>query len=372
MATLHIEGLCKSFRDFTVLDGVDLDVAAGSLVAVLGASGSGKTTLLRLIAGFERMDRGRIVIGGQVVADSGLHVAPERRGVGYVMQEGALFPHLSVAENILFGVVPKARRGAGRVAELLDLVGLPQRYAQWQPHRLSGGEQQRAALARALAPEPKLVLLDEPFSALDAALRGDTRRAVAEALRAVGATGILVTHDQSEALSMGSKAAVLRRGRLVQVASPVELYRHPVDAELARFIGDAVLVPGTAAGSVARCGLGALAIGAGPSEGPVEVMVRPEQIRLLPPETAGCVHGRVLGVTFYGHDAVAEIALAGVADMTISARLFSRDLPQPGEAVGIAVQGAVVVYPVPGSDAAPLHEGGDVPGLERILPRERA
>ncbi len=352
MATLHVEDLCKSFRDCPVLDGVSLDVAAGSLVAVLGASGSGKTTLLRLIAGFERVERGRIAIGGQLVAGAGLHVPPERRGVGYVMQEGALFPHLSVAENILFGIASKARRSAGRVADLLDLVGLPQRYAPWQPHRLSGGEQQRVALARALAPEPKLVLLDEPFSALDAALRGDTRRAVAEALRAVGATGILVTHDQSEALSMGSKVAVLRRGRLVQVATPVELYRHPVDAELARFIGAAVLVPGIAAGHVARCGLGMLAIGGGPGEGPVEIMVRPEQIRLLPPGTAGCAQGQVLGVTFYGHDAVVEIALAGAVGAAISARLFSGDLPQPGEEVGVAVKGAVVAYPVPRSGAA--------------------
>ncbi len=372
MATLHVEGLCKSFRDFAVLDGVNLDVAAGSLVAVLGASGSGKTTLLRLIAGFERVERGRIAIGGQLVADAGLHMAPERRGVGYVMQEGALFPHLSVAENILFGVASKAQRGAGRVADLLDLVGLPQRYAQWQPHRLSGGEQQRVALARALAPEPKLVLLDEPFSALDAALRGDTRRAVAEALRAVGATGILVTHDQSEALSMGSKVAVLRRGRLVQVATPIELYRHPVDAELARFIGEAVLLPGTASGNVAHCGLGSLAIGTGPGEGPVEVMVRPEQIGLLPPGSVGCAQGRVLGVTFYGHDAVVEIALAGAAGTAISARLFSANLPEPGEAVGVAVQGAVVAYPVPRSGAAPLHDGSVVPGMENSLPRERA
>ncbi|HTJ89369.1 MAG TPA: ABC transporter ATP-binding protein [Acidocella sp.] len=372
MATLQIEGLCKSFRDVAVLDGVDLDVVGGGLVAVLGASGSGKTTLLRLIAGFERVERGRIAIGGQLVAAPGLHVAPERRGVGYVMQEGALFPHLSVADNILFGLAPHARRGSGRVADLLDLVGLPQRYAPWQPHRLSGGEQQRVALARALAPAPKLVLLDEPFSALDAALRGDTRRAVAQALRAVGATGILVTHDQSEALSMGAKVAVLRRGRLVQVATPMELYRHPVDAELARFIGEAVLVPGTAAGHVARCGLGTLVIGAGPGEGPVELMVRPEQIRLLPPDTAGCAQGQVLGVTFYGHDAVVEIALAGTADTAIAARLFSRNLPEPGETVGIAVQGAVVAYPVAPSGAAPSQEPCGDPGGEKLVPRECA
>ena len=357
MATLHIEGLQKSFRGHVILDAVDFDVASGSLVAVLGASGSGKTTLLRLIAGFERLDRGRITIGGGVVAAPGLHLAPERRGVGYVMQEGALFPHVSVAENILFGVASGAQRSAGRVANLLDLVGLPQRYAGWQPHRLSGGEQQRVALARALAPEPKLVLLDEPFSALDAALRADTRRAVANALRAVGATGILVTHDQSEALSMGDEVAVLRRGRLVQVAKPAELYRHPVDAELACFIGDAVLVPGVAAGHVVQCGLGALAIGAGPGAGPVDVMVRPEQIRLLPPDATGLARGQVLGVTFYGHDAVVDIALAAEAGTTISARLFSLDLPEPGTTVAIKIEGPVVAYPSSQSSATPLAGG---------------
>ena len=164
---------------------------------------------------------------------------------------------------------------------------------------------------------------------------------------------------------MGSKVAVLRRGRLVQVATPVELYRHPVDAELARFIGEAVLVPGTAANNVARCGLGALAIGAGPSEGPVEIMVRPEQIRLLPPDSAGCAQGRVLGVTFYGHDAVAEVALVGAASTTISTRLFSRDLPEPGEEVGVAVQGEVVAYPLPGSDAYDLEDDMNMLRLAR-------
>ncbi len=207
MAEIRIEGLSKAFGERSVLRGVDLDVSSGRLVAILGASGSGKTTLLRLLCGFERADDGRIALNRQLVCAPGLHVPPERRRIGYVAQEGALFPHLSVAQNILFGLPRPARRSrdGGRAEALLELVGLPASYGNRPPHELSGGEQQRVALARALAPDPQLVLLDEPFSSLDAALRIGTRQAVAAALEAAGTTALLVTHDQSEALSMGHR-----------------------------------------------------------------------------------------------------------------------------------------------------------------------
>ncbi len=246
MAELDVRGLSKSFAGQPVLQDVTLAVPAGRLVAILGPSGSGKTTLLRLICGFERADSGSVTIGGRQVCGPGRHVPPERRHIGYVAQEGALFPHLSVAENITFGLPRRERRQGHRVAELLDLVGLPPAYASRSPETLSGGEQQRVAVARALAPEPSLVLLDEPFSALDAALRVDTRHAVAAAFAATGATALLVTHDQMEALSMGHEVAVLRQGALVQVATPDRLYRYPMDAELAQFVGEA--------GTVARNG----------------------------------------------------------------------------------------------------------------------
>jgi iron(III) transport system ATP-binding protein len=229
MAALSITGLTKGFGDHTVLRELDLNVASGQLVAVLGASGSGKTTLLRLLCGFERADGGTIVLDGRTVAAPGLHVPPERRRIGYVAQEGALFPHLSIADNVLFGLPRRERRDTARAVALLAAVGLPASYAGRGPHQISGGEQQRVALARALAPSPSLVLLDEPFSALDAALRAETRQATAAALSAVGATALLVTHDQAEALSMGDQVAVLRGGRLVQVASPRVLYGHPAD-----------------------------------------------------------------------------------------------------------------------------------------------
>ena len=248
MAALQVQGVRKAFDRQPVLQGVDLAVGAGRLVAILGRSGSGKTTLLRLICGFERVDAGEIAIDGQRVSTPALRLPPEQRRIGYVAQEGALFPHLTVAANVLFGLPRAARRERHRAEALLEMVGLPAAYAARWPHELSGGEQQRVALARALAPAPRLVLLDEPFSSLDAALRVETREAVAAALRQAGATALLVTHDQAEALSLGQEVAVLRAGRVVQMATPEVLYRQPADAELARFVGEAVLLPGVADG----------------------------------------------------------------------------------------------------------------------------
>ncbi len=258
MAHLSVTQLAKTFGGRPVLNGVDLDVTTGSLVAVLGASGSGKTTLLRLICGFERADSGMVEIDGQIVAGAGVHAPPERRRIGYVAQEGSLFPHLSVFANVAFGLPRSERRDRARIEGLLARVGLPAAYADRAPHQLSGGEQQRVALARALAPAPKLVLLDEPFSSLDAALRVETRRAVASALAASGATALLVTHDQSEALAMGSEVAVLRDGIVAQIATPETLYRQPVDGAMARFVGEAVILPGTITGGAVTCALGRL------------------------------------------------------------------------------------------------------------------
>ena len=260
MARLSVKRLSKAFAGTPVLRGVDLEVAPGSLVAVLGASGSGKTTLLRLLSGFERADSGSIEIDGQIVSGPGVHMAPEKRRIGYVAQEGSLFPHLSVADNVAFGLPRAERRNRSKVEALLASVDLPASYSSRAPHQLSGGEQQRVALARALAPAPKLVLLDEPFSSLDAALRVETRQAVSAALAASGATALLVTHDQSEALAMGVKVAVLRGGVLAQIATPEILYRQPVDVAMARFVGEAVILPGTVKGGVAVCALGRLPV----------------------------------------------------------------------------------------------------------------
>src|SRR5271166_5502545 len=308
MADVRIAGLTKSFRGAPVLRGVDLVVPSGALFAILGASGSGKTTLLRLLSGFERADSGAIEIDGRQVGP-GVHVPSQKRQVGYVAQEGSLFPHLSVAANVLFGLPRRQRHDRLKAEALLESVGLPASYANRAPHELSGGEQQRVALARALAPAPKLVLLDEPFSALDAALRIETRQAVAAILQDAGATALLVTHDQSEALSMGRQVAVLRDGVLAQVASPEILYRQPADAALAQFVGEAVLLPGLVAGGLATCALGRLELALPAPDGPVEVMVRPEQIRFEPRTSAGAARAQVLAVTYYGHDATIILSL---------------------------------------------------------------
>jgi len=353
MARLSVKRLSKAFAGTQVLRGVDLDVTPGSLIAILGASGSGKTTLLRLLCGFERADSGLVEIEGQVVAGPGVHLAPEKRRIGYVAQEGSLFPHLSVADNVTFGLPRRERRDRARVETLLASVDLPAAYAGRAPHQLSGGEQQRVALARALAPAPKLVLLDEPFSSLDAALRTETRQAVARALAASGATAVLVTHDQSEALAMGLQVAVLRDGVLAQIAAPQTLYRHPIDPAMARFVGEAVVLRGTIRGGVATCALGRSPLAGAATEGPAEVMIRPEQIRLSPRQSAEATRAKVLKVEFYGRDASVSLELEGEGE-AVMCRAPGHRAPSPGEVVWLSVEGAVMAYPRAGKVAPPV------------------
>jgi iron(III) transport system ATP-binding protein len=348
MSTLRISGLQKAFDGHPVLHGIDLAVKSGSLLALLGPSGSGKTTLLRVLCGFERADAGTIEIDGRRVAGEGLHLAAEQRHIGYVPQEGALFPHPTVAENIVFGLPRAQRRARHRVAELLELVGLPESYAKRAPQQLSGGQQQRVALARALAPSPGLVMLDEPFSSLDAALRIETREAVARALAAAGATAVLVTHDQAEALSLGHEVAVLWRGRLLQTAAPQTLYRRPVTRELAAFIGEAVLLPGTVTAGRARCVLGTLPVveGSTAADGDVDVMLRPEQIEVLPEDAqrSGALDALVRDITFQGQDAALTLQLLD-SPATVRARVPGYRTPRPGDRVRLSVGGEVSVYP---------------------------
>jgi iron(III) transport system ATP-binding protein len=351
MSSLTLQGVTKSFGPTPVLTGIDLHVPSRSLTALLGPSGCGKTTLLRLIAGFEDPDGGTITLGDRVVAGRGRGVPARRRGIGFVPQEGGLFPHLSVAANVSFGLSRRERRDQGRVRELLALVGLDPALAERSPHQLSGGQQQRVALARALAPRPSLVLLDEPFSSLDAALREDTRLAVAEALRASGATAVLVTHDQAEALSMADQVAVMRGGRLVQLADPQTLYRHPVDLDIATFVGEAVVLDAEVRGGRAHCALGEVALERSSPDGPSRILLRPEQLQLGAP-TGTTTGARVHSIDFYGHDARVLLDLPG--GLRVAARLDGHALPADGAEVSLSVTGAALAFPA----GSPLAEVG--------------
>jgi iron(III) transport system ATP-binding protein len=341
MSRVEVRGVSKSFGSTLVLDAVSLDVPAGRLTAVLGPSGCGKTTLLRLIAGFARLDAGTIAIDDELVCGPGRHVPAQRRRVGYVAQEGALFPHLSVSANVGFGL---PRRERDRVDDVLALVGLDRSYGGRFPHELSGGQQQRVALARALAPRPSIVLLDEPFASLDTRLRHDTGRAVADALAAAGATAVLVTHDQSEALSLADQVAVMRDGRIVQADAPDRVYGAPVDTAVAAFVGGAVVLPATINGVGAVSALGILTVAPGvlSGVGAVEVLIRPEQIEIRADGADG-VAARVAEVSYFGHDAAVRLDVMDGGPRVL-ARVPGATAPAPGSRVRLVVRGAVGVY----------------------------
>ena len=343
---LVVRHLRKSFGRHLVLDGVDLEVPRGSITAVLGPSGGGKTTLLRIVAGFEAPDDGSVTLAGTLVAGAGISVPPERRRVGVVPQEGALFPHLDVAGNVGFGL-PRSG-SSGRVAEVLELVGLPG-IERKRPHQLSGGQQHRVALARALAPRPSLVVLDEPFSSLDAGLRTQVREEVLYALRASGTTAIVVTHDQQEALSVADQVAVLLGGRVAQMADPATLYGAPANLSVATFVGEAVVLPGVVGDGIATCALGRLAVhGVEPDRGRVTLMIRPEQIevRELPAGTGlhDCTGalGTVVSSSYFGHDGIVRLRLDD--GLVVTARLHAGRLPPPGTRVAASVTSKVIAF----------------------------
>jgi iron(III) transport system ATP-binding protein len=352
MSALTVAGLWKGYSAAPVLRGVDLDVPAGSLTAVLGLSGCGKTTLLRVIAGFERAEEGRVSLGERTLDDRHTYVPPERRGIGYVPQEGALFPHLTVRGNVGFGLTREERRG-GAVGDLLEMVGLAA-LAERYPHELSGGEQQRVALARALARKPEVLLLDEPFSSLDASLRTRVREEVHTLLRAQGVTTVLVTHDQEEALSLADTVAVLRAGTIVQGGTPDRLYTQPADVELAQFLGAVNLIAADFERGVAATSLGELALRAdsdaqaatAPRAGRGMVMVRPEQLEVRPrgESPARGMTGAVEQCRYYGHDALLHIRLDEPgAEQVLLARVQGEQALPAGTPVVLAAHGPVTV-----------------------------
>ncbi|WP_277211102.1 ABC transporter ATP-binding protein [Isoptericola croceus] len=351
MSTLTITGLHKSFGTTEVLRGVDLRVTQGSLTAVLGPSGCGKTTLLRTVAGFERPDAGQVRLGHVEVVGPRTWLPAEKRRVGVVPQEGTLFPHLDVAQNVGFGLPRRSPGRRERVQRVLDVVGLAD-LADRRPHELSGGQQQRVALARALAPEPEVVLLDEPFSALDAGLRAAVREDVRAALHEVGATALLVTHDQEEALSIADEVAVMRAGRVVQHGTPQTVYLRPADLDVARFVGEAVVLDARANGanrvSTLLGPLHVLGPSPGVGAGVGRVVLRPEQILIVPPgEGTPAIVERTV---FHGHDSTVHLTVhpAGTRrGSPASAPIICRvqgSVPEHTE-VAVRVDGPVVWYP---------------------------
>lgn len=343
MTLLTIDAISKRYGPVQALKDISLEVQAGSRTAVVGPSGSGKTTLLRIIAGFEQPDVGRVTLDGEVLADGPVCVPAHKRGIGIVSQDGALFPHLSVAENIGFGFERGAPDREKRIRDLLEMVELENSMLDRRPHQLSGGQQQRVALARALGRRPRLMLLDEPFSALDTGLRENMRKAVARVLQAAGITAVLVTHDQGEALSFADQVAVLREGKLVQAGTPQTLYLKPRDRETALFLGDAVMLPAIIKNGFADCALGSVPVEGG-HQGKAEIMLRPEQIRVVVGEDNAKYGGRVVDVEFGGATCTVAVSLAAVALPPILIKTSSVALPARGDLVRLDIAGKAHVF----------------------------
>ena len=351
---IDVRGASKRFGELEVLLDVDLRVEPGRIVALLGSSGCGKTTLLRTIAGLERLDAGEVRVGARVLsaAASGVHVPPERRRVGMVFQDWALFPHLTVAQNVGYGL-PRSERRGPRVAAALHMVGLDG-LGDRQPATMSGGQQQRVALARALAPQPGVLLLDEPFSNLDSTLRVQVRTEVHQLLADLGVTTVFVTHDQEEAFVLGDEVAVMQAGRIVQQACPAELYARPASPWVATFVGDANLVAGDGRGDHAVTAVGDVALdvsGSGGSRGPVEVVLRAEQLRLDPLGAGAADTGRGVPATvqlteYYGHDTVYLVRPDGAEP--VRARAAATPRFGRGDRVLVTYEGPpAVVFPAP-------------------------
>ncbi|WP_084536408.1 ABC transporter ATP-binding protein [Azospirillum halopraeferens] len=343
---LALLGVRHRYGATLAVDAVDLTIAAGEIVCLCGPSGCGKSTLLRIAAGLETLQSGVVRIGGRVMAEPGAEVPPERRGIGLVFQDYALFPHLSVLDNVRFGLSgrPAAAQRA-RALEALRQVGMDS-YAEAFPHHLSGGQQQRVALARALAPDPAVLLLDEPFSGLDARLREQVRDETLHVLKQNGAATMLVTHDPEEAMFLADRIALMRGGRIVQLGCPVDLYTRPVEAYAAAFFGEVNRLSGTVRGGAVDTAVGSLAAPAGLADGtPVEVLVRPEALHLAPvpkdlaPGGTLPILARVMAARLLGRSSLVHLSIPGGAGRPVHlhARMPGQFLPAEESHVSITL-----------------------------------
>lgn len=329
MPYLQAQDITKSFNGVgAAVDRASLTVTKGEVLALLGPSGCGKTTLLRILAGLSAPDRGRVELDGAVLVGPGEFVPPQRRSIGMVFQDWALFPHLTVAKNVSFGL-RRSEAPKDRAAEILDLVGLPHLAGRY-PEELSGGQAQRVALARALAPRPRVLLFDEPFSNLDAGLRVQLRTDVAALMHEVGMTSIFVTHDQEEAFVIGDRVAVMNEGRIVQTGKPGEVYQHPASTWVASFVGESNVLDGAASGGHAATAVGKVPL-TRPVEGRCQVVIRPEHLLLAPGGP-----GVVASVEFYGHDTSYQLEIDGAK---LAARAIAAPLFSPGDRVSVSYQG---------------------------------
>lgn len=344
MSSLRVSELCVGYGRDDVVRGVSFSASPGEVFAVVGASGCGKTTLLRAIAGFLTPRSGTVAIGERQVSGPGVWVPPEKRNVGIVTQEGSLFPHLSVANNIGFGLSRKSlvngRSRESRIAELLELIGMAGA-GEMSPHQLSGGQQQRVALARALAPNPEVILLDEPFTALDAGLRADLRAEVMGILRALHTTTLLITHDQEEALSVADRIAFMEYGSFRQIDAPEQMYLNPQLLETARFLGGVVEVPAAGVESgLADTPLGAVPVNINRA-GAGTVVIRPEQ--LVPGADTGSIRGVVEKIAYHGHDSLIDVRVQ--PELLLRSRVAGSPAQRVGDQVNLTVLGQGLFFP---------------------------
>jgi iron(III) transport system ATP-binding protein len=343
---LEITGLTRAFGGRPVVDGVSLSVAPGQVTCLLGPSGCGKSTTLRMIAGVERADAGTVAIDGRLVAGPGLHLPPEARGVGLMFQDFALFPHLTVAQNVAFGLSGDKAARARRVAELLERVNLPD-FGPKHPHELSGGEQQRVALARALAPRPRVMLMDEPFSGLDNRLRDGIRDVTLDILKEEGAGVVLVTHEPDEAMRMADEIALMRGGHIVQMGAPYNVYNAPVDRAAAAFFSDINVIRGISRGALTATPFGDFLTPGHADGAEVEIVIRPQHLKIdfdragrgpnPTPQDGTPARGTVQRARYLGRESLVEFRMDFDGSKLI-ASVPGVFLPRPGTALWLMIR----------------------------------